>query len=160
MRKILLFAATLAFALGTFLASCAAQAKSLSRTAQVGPYTLTLKVLPAESFAGGHSAMAWDGGAKPYKLKQSPRPNHHMVVFIKKQGKPVENASVRIRYRLMGGKSSSWQTLPVARMHVRGKGRGTTHYGNNVLLTPGNYAIQVRVASESPHLFHLRINKD
>ena len=159
MRKILLFAAALAFAIGAFLTSCAAQAKPPSRTAETGPYTITLKVLPAESFSGGHSAMTWDGGAKPYRLKQSPRPNHHLVAFIKKQGKPVEKAAVRIRYRLMGGQSGGWQTLPVARMYIRGKGRATTHYGNNVLLKPGTYAIQVRIAGESPHLFHLRINK-
>ena len=160
MRKILLFAAALAFAFGAFLSSCASQAKPLSRTAQVGPYTVILKVLPAESFTSGHSAMVWDSGAKPYRLKQSPRPNHHLVVFIKKQGKPVENASVKIRYRLMGGQSSGWQTLPVARMYVRGKGRSSTHYGNNVLLKAGNYAIRVRIAGGPSHLFHLRINKD
>lgn len=158
MRKVLLFAAALAFAFGAFLASCAAQAKIVSRTARVGPYTVTLNLLPAESFAGGHSAMAWDGGAKPYRLKQSPKPNHHLVVFIKKHGKPVENASVKIRYRLMGGKSG-WQTLPVARMYVRRKGPRTMHYGNNVLLAPGNYAIRVRIVGASSHLFHLRINK-
>lgn len=160
MRKILVFAATLAFALGAFLSSCAAQAKSTSRTAQVGPYKVILRVLPAESFAGGHSAMVWDGGAKAHLLSHSPRPNHHMVVFIKKQGKPVENASVKIRYRLLGGTSGGWETLPVARMYVRGNGRSTTHYGNNVLLKPGNYAIRVQIAGESSHLFHIHIGKD
>ena len=160
MRKILLFAAALVFAFGTFLASCAAQAKSLSRTAQVGPYAVTLKVLPAESFAGGHSAMEWDGGAKPHLLTQAPHPNHHMVIFVKKQGKPVEKATVGISYRRMGTRSQEWTHLPVARMYVRGEGRGTMHYGNNVLLTPGNYVIQVTIDDATPHLFHIRINKD
>ncbi|HYW75098.1 MAG TPA: hypothetical protein VFA48_00520 [Gammaproteobacteria bacterium] len=159
MRKILVFAATLAFALGGFLSSCAAQASSSSRKAQAGPYTVALRVLPAESFAGSHSAMVWDGGAKPYLLGHSPRPNHHMVVFIKKQGKPVEKASVKIRYRLLGGSSGGWKTLPVVRMYVRGNGRSTMHYGNNVLLKPGNYAVRVQIAGTPPHLFHIHIGK-
>jgi len=160
MRKFLFIAAALAFTLGTFLASCAAQAKSLSRTAQIGPYTVTLKLLPAESFAGGHSDMEWDGGAKPHMLNQAPHPNHHMVVFVKKQGKAVEKASVGISYRLMGTASQKWTTLPVARMYVRGEGRGTTHYGNNVLLAPGNYVVRVTIDGANPHLFHIRVSKD
>lgn len=160
MRKILLFSAALAFAFGTFLASCAAQAKSLSHTTQVGPYTVTLKLLPAESFSGGHSSMEWDGGAKPHMLNQAPHPNHHMVVFVKKQGKAVEKASVSISYHRMGSQSDQWTTLPVARMYVRGEGRGTTHYGNNVLLPPGNYVVRVTINDSTPGLFHIRVSKD
>lgn len=158
MRKILMFAATMAFALGTFLASCSAQAQAPSHTAQLGAYSVTLKVLPAESFGGRHSAMEWTGGAKPHFLTQSPRPNHHMVVFIKKDGKPVENASVTLLYHSGGAGAHSWKKLPVARMFVRGNGRATTHFGNNVFLRPGAYVVRVTVNGSAPHLFHIRIH--
>ena len=160
MRKILLVAATMAFALGSLLASCAAQAQASSQTARVGAYAVTLKILPAESFAGSHSAMEWYGGAKPHLLTQSPRPNHHMVVFIKKGGKPVKKALVGIRYRSAGTGAHGWETLPVARMFVRGEGRATTHFGNNVFLQPGAYVVQVTVNGSAPHQFHIRIGKN
>jgi len=65
MRKILLFAATIAFAFGAFLASCATQAKTVSESVTVSSNQATLKLLPATAFAGLHSEMVRDGGAKP-----------------------------------------------------------------------------------------------
>jgi galactitol-specific phosphotransferase system IIC component len=65
MRKILLFAAAIAFAFGAFLASCATQAQIVSKSATVSSNQATLKLLPATAFAGLHSEMARDGGAKP-----------------------------------------------------------------------------------------------
>lgn len=159
MRKILLFAAAVAFAAGSFLASCAAQAKPVSQSADVGSYRLTLKILPAEAFAGPHTEMVWDGGAKPYLLTASPRPNHHLVVFVKHNGKPVEDAVIHIRYRMLGKTSSPWQTLPVVRMYVKGKGKTTMHYGNNVQLAPGRYAVAVQLAKMPVHIFRVHIGR-
>jgi len=160
MRKSLLFAATIAFALGAFLASCAAQAKPVSETATAGPYQVTLKVLPAESFAGAHKEMTWDGGAKPALLGSKPQPNHHLVVFVQKGGKPVENATVHIRYRMSGNASAPWQTLPVARMYVKGKGRATMHYGNNLHLAAGDYEAKVQVGNTPAHVFRFTVGGD
>lgn len=157
MRKILLLTAAVAFALGTFLSSCAAQAKNVSRSATVGPYQVTLKVLPAESFTGKNEEMVWDGGAKPVLLNSKSHPNHHLVVFVKKDGNPVEDAAIRIHYRMSGNASAQWQTLSVVRMYVKGKGRATMHYGNNVHLAPGNYVAKVTLANEPAHLFHFHI---
>lgn len=160
MRKILLFAAIAVFVIGTVLGACAAHAAAVSRSAQAGAYSLDLKVLPAESFAGSDSEMVWEGGAKPDLLGATPKPNHHLVVFVKKDGKPVEDATVRIRYRRVGGGSSAWQTLPVVRMYERGKGRATMHYGNNVHLPAGNYAVRVKVNDAPAHLFHVTVAAD
>lgn len=157
MRKILLLAAAVVFAFGAFLSSCAAQAKPVSETATVGAYRVTLKVLPAESFAGAHAEMVWDGGARPDMLDSKSRPNHHLVVFVKKDGKPAEDASVHIRYRALGKATGSWKTLPVVRMYVKGKSHATMHYGNNVRLAPGNYVAKVTLANEPAHLFHFRV---
>lgn len=161
MRKLLLSAASIAFTMGALLVSCAAQASAhggtISAHATSGAYTLTLKVLPAESFAGPHSAMAWDGGAKPDLLSAKPAPNHHLVVFVKKNGKPVEKGNVSIRYRMLKPSTGPWHHLPVARMHVAGKSPATTHYGNNVMLTPGSYAVWVKVGDAPAHVFRFAL---
>lgn len=160
MRKILMLAAAAAFALGGLLASCAAQAKPVSESAAVGAYQVTLKVLPAESFTGKSEEMVWDGGARPVLLGAKSQPNHHLVVFVKKDGKPVESATVRIRYRMLGNAGAPWQTLPVTRMYVKGKGRSTMHYGNNVHLPPGDYEAKVQVGNATAHVFHFTLGSD
>jgi len=161
MRKLLLFAASIAFAIGATLVTCAAQAagngNKISMQATAGHYSIALKVLPAESFAGPHSEMAWDHGAKPVLKTAKPAPNHHLVVFVKKDGKPVEDASVSIRYRMLKPSTGPWHTLPVARMHVAGKSLKTTHYGNNVVLSTGTYAIRVTVNDAPAHAFQVKL---
>ena len=157
MRKLLLLAAAAAFALGATLSSCAAQAKPVSQSASVGSYQVTLKILPAEAFAGPHAEMVWDGGAKPNLLSSRPQPDHHLVTFVKKNGKPVEDATVHIRFRALGRSMSQWQTLPVVRMYVKGKGKSTMHYGNNVRLAPGDYKVGVQVNNAPEHVFHVHV---
>jgi len=161
MRNLLLFTASIAFATAAAFAPGVAQAGehggAISLEATTGPYSLALKVLPAESFAGPHGEMAWDSGAKPVMLSAKPAPNHHMGVFVKKDGKPVEDASVSIRYRMLKPTAGPWHTLPVARMHVAGKSRKTTHYGNNLLLSPGTYAVQVTVNDAPAHVFQVKL---
>lgn len=136
----------------------AVRAQAISRTAHAGPYTVTLKVLPAESFRGPKAEMARDSGAEPNYLNGPEHPNHHMVVFVTKAGKPVEEARVSIGYRVDSAKAiGAWTTLPVVRMHVVGKGRATTHFGNNVHLAPGNYEVDVTVDGKGPAIFHFKL---
>lgn len=68
-----------------------------------------------------------------------------MVVFIKENDKPVDDATVGIDYRQLSPKTGHWTKLPVVRMHVDGKGPETTHYGNNLKLAAGNYEARVTV---------------
>jgi hypothetical protein len=147
-------ALALALALAVFLVPTAIRAQNINQTGQSGPYELTLKVLPAESFAGPHAEMAHDGGAAPAQVNSPLHPNHHLVVFIKKDGKPVEDAQVKITYRRG---TEAWQTLPVARMHVVGKGLETTHYGNNVKLASGKYEVRVSVDGQKPATFRFTL---
>jgi hypothetical protein len=123
---------------------------AISETAMTGPYTVTLKVLPAESFTGPKTEMAWDAGAKPVALNSPERPNHHVVAFVTLDRRPVEQATVTIRYREIEPQKSPWTTLPVARMHVAGENLDTTHFGNNVKLGPGRYAVEVSVDGTEP----------
>lgn len=134
------------------------RAQDVNEVARSGPYTFNLKVLPPETFHGAHAEMMHDSGAAAVAVNGAEHPNHHLVVFIKKAGKPVEDAQVAIAYRESGRKH--WQELPVARMHVAGKGPETTHYGNNVQLAPGKYEVRVTVARVTSATFHITLAND
>lgn len=150
----LYFAAALALVCAALLVPRYAQAQVISQNAMAGKYSITLKVLPAEAFMGADAEMVHDGGAKAEMVNGPMHPNHHMVVFLQQDGKPVEHARVKISYRM--GTMGKWSKLPVARMHVKGKGLATTHFGNNVLLKPGSYQVMVRVNGKSA-TFHFSI---
>ena len=117
---------------------------------KVEGYTIILDLFPAEKWTPNGAAkpkgeMQSLGGAQPVLIGSKAHPNHHLVVFLKKDGKPVEHAMVQIRYRLQDAPAYGWTNVPVDRMDVSGAGSKTTHYGNNVYLTPGVYAVQVTV---------------
>lgn len=145
MRNWLLLGTAPALAVGALLLARPLQAQTVSETEMAGPYSVNLKILPAESFTGPNAAMAWDSGAQPERLSSVPAPNHHMVAFVKRDGQPVQKATVQISYLRLSQKPGQWQILPVARMHVAGKGPETTHFGNNVYLEPGEYEARVQV---------------
>lgn len=158
MLKKLLPLTSIAFILCFFVTNNA-KAQNISQTLKAGTDSVTIKVLPAEEFTGPNAMMTWDGGAKPDLLKSSPKPNHHLVVFLKRDGKPVEKAVVIIYYRRISPKKSKWIKLPVARMHVTGKGLETTHYGNNVVLWDGKYEARVKVDKNPTVIFRFTLSK-
>lgn len=139
------------------VASNAAEAKNISKTEKAGAVRITLDILPAEAFKGPHASMVRSGGAMPMVLSHSPQPNHHMVVFLKRNGKPVKQANVTILYKESAPHKGKWTLLPVVRMHVAGKGQATTHFGNNVNLTPGDYEVIVVVNHNEPADFHIKL---
>jgi hypothetical protein len=145
------------FALASLLLPCAAQGQNASSTAMAGSYSVTLRVLPAESFGGPKAEMVRDSGAQPEQLNGPMHPNHHMVAFIKDGSQPVTNAKVEISYREISPQKTAWKTLPVVRMHVAGKGEATTHYGNNVKLSPGQYEARVTVNGKTTGLIHVTV---
>ena len=124
-----------------------------------GNVTITMKVLPAEQFKGTDAEMKWDSGATPDYLQGSSKPNHHLVAFIKKDGQPVDNASVTISYRELSPKKTDWTSLPVAKMHVSGKGSETTHYGNNLWLAKGDYEARITVKGNPPSVFNFTLTQ-
>lgn len=149
----------LVFALATFVFPILARAQVVSQTAKAGVYSVTLKVLPAESFRGPKAEMVRESGADPVFLDSPSHPNHHMVVFLEKDGKPVENAKVQISYHAESTQAASaWMNLPVVRMRVAGKSAATTHFGNNLKLAPGGYAVRVWVDGQGPATFHFRLH--
>lgn len=161
------FIAALAVAFAALLVPHYALAQNVSQNAMAGKYSVTLKVLPAEAFMGPGAMMVRDSGAKAEAVNGPMHPNHHMVVFIKKDGKPVEHAHVKIWYRMAMGKmknmgnmkmsgKNKWMKLPVVRMHVKGKGAATTHFGNNLVLQPGNYEAKVTVNGKTA-MFHFTL---
>jgi hypothetical protein len=150
------FIAAVTFTFAILLLPRPGHAANISKTATAGPYTLTLKVLPAESFRGTKPEMTRDGGAQPNYVDGPMHPNHHLVVFVKEDGKPVEHARVSISYRRTSA-MGAWKTLPVVRMHETGEGVATTHFGNNVKLAPGSYDARITVDGKGPTTFHFSL---
>lgn len=164
-----LLGATAAFGLLlTAPMAASAAGKPTSITHHKDGYAITLKLLPAEPWTKDgastpHGEMQRLGGATPMALKGKMHPNHHLVVFLKKDGKPVEDAKVRIRYKGPGVKHTNWQKQPwtiepVVRMDVSGVGAKTTHYGNNVYLKAGTYLVDVTVNGKVDSRFHLSVH--
>jgi hypothetical protein len=148
----------LALAFGALLLPLVTYAENVSQTAKAGAYTVTLKVLAAESFMGPHAEMMRDSGAQADPVNGPGRPNHHLVVFLTKDDKPVENADVSISFRKLSPKAGSWTKLPVVRMHVAGKGTDTTHYGNNLRMEPGSYEARVTVNGSAHARFRFTLD--
>ena len=157
MTKINLLTATMIFSLTFLFSPNIIKAQQISETKTAGKVSITMKVLPAEAFKGPNAEMKWDSGADPSYLDSSPKPNHHLVAFVKNDGKPVEDAKVSISYRELSPKKGEWMTLPVARMHVSGKGMETTHYGNNLLLAKGDYEARIKVNDNPEVLFRFSL---
>lgn len=132
-----------------------------------GGYTITLKLLPAEHWTknDAHASsgkIQWLGGAKAVKLDNKIQPNHHLAVFLRKDGHPVEKANVRIRYKGPEVKQTNWEqehwtVEPVARLDVAGKGVASTHYGNNAFLKSGVYLVDVTINHNVESRFHLHV---
>jgi hypothetical protein len=157
--SITLSLAALTCAFGILLVPATARAQKISKTAMADHYSVTLKVLPAESFGGPQAEMARDGGAEANEINGPEHPNHHLVAFVREDDKPVEKATVSISYREVSPQQGEWITLPVVRMHVAGKGLKTTHYGNNVKLNPGSYETRVTVNGSEPAVFHFSLSR-
>jgi hypothetical protein len=159
MRKVSWIAiiASSVFAFGMILPACA-QPQEVSKTETAGKYSITLKVLPAESFSGPKAEMVRDGGAKAVDVNSAEQPNHHLVAFVKDNDKPVQKAKVEISYRESSSSATKWTKLPVVRMHEAGKGLDTTHFGNNVKLAAGSYEVRVTVNGELPAIFQIPLS--
>ena len=156
-RKI--FISLMMVSLGIFFLANVAKAQVVSKTEMAGKVSVTMKVLPAETYEGAGAEMKWDGGASAVLMNSAPKPNHHLVAFLKEGGKPVEKASVKISYRELSPKKSNWTTLPVCRMHVAGQGLETTHFGNNLWLAKGKYEARITVNNNPPVLFSFELTK-
>jgi len=136
-------------------------AKDISQTKITGPYRFELGVLSPEPFytakqvAAGEakSGMLILGGAEPVQPDASSHPNHHLVVhvFDKATNKTVTSAKVRLSYQALdsqGKPTGTVQEVPVVRMQMISSsgmsgmaGDSTTHFGNNVTLSPGDYRV-------------------
>ena len=156
-RKI--FISLMTVSLGFFFSVNVAKAQVVSKTKMAGKVSVTMRVLPAETYEGAGAEMKWDGGADAVLMNSASKPNHHLVAFLKEGGKPLEKASVMISYRELSPKKSDWTSLPVCRMHVAGKGMDTTHFGNNLRLEKGEYEARITVNKNPSVMFRFDLTK-
>jgi hypothetical protein len=159
-----MWGAALAVAAGVLLSPAAAQAQTVSETANVGVYSITLKVMIPDKFFNGPNAMTvCEGVARPNRA--SGCINYLLVVFIKENGKPVGDARVKISYRKLSPKAGPWKELPVVGMWigtewqpVYAETTQTTHFGNHVQLFPGRYEARVTVNGRGPAAFRFSLH--
>lgn len=152
----LLFGALLASPVS---ASAASHAQSVTKQAK--DWTITVKLLPAETFThvvkpSTRGEMYVLGG--PGRPLPAGKANHHLIVLLQHDGHPVTNAKVKLQYRLEKPRHAAWRKVPVVRMDVAGRGVQTTHYGNNVLLKPGKYDVRVAVNGNPRKHFELDVD--
>ena len=157
--------AALALAAGVLLSPAAAQAQTISETAQVGVYSVTLRVTvpPTNFFNGPNTMTVWKGVAVPNRVLG--RSKCFLFAFIEKNGNPVGDASVSISYRELFPKEGHWIELPVVRMWIGTEAQApfaetpqTTHFGNHVELIPGRYEARVTVNGRGPATFRFSLH--
>ncbi len=137
---------------------------------KTGAYRIELHLLPPEEFysptdAKTHHAtvgMLVVGGATPVATDASPRPNHHLVVhvFDRKSGAAVTEASVAMTYRALdaaGHPQGHVTPVPTVTMQALGAGQASTHFGNNLLIPAGSYAVTVTVNGATAR-FRLKVD--
>jgi hypothetical protein len=148
----------LVLALPTLSGAVAGHAEGMMQTRMVGAYRVELHVLPAEPFfskqdvADKHikEGMEIEGGAAPVAPDAGSHPNHHMVVrvFGGRGGAVVTDAKVTMSFIAVDarGQTTGVPTdVPVVVMQTIGGGPASTHYGNNVTMSPGRYNVVVTV---------------
>lgn len=124
----------------------------------IGGLRIELHVLPAEPFFTMAEVVANKvtdgmlimGGAKPMAPDAAIHPNHHLVihVFNLKTGNAITDAKVKMSFQLLdsaGKPSGKLTVVPIVVMQAIGKGVQSTHYGNNVVMPTGTYAISIVV---------------
>ena len=147
-----------------------AEAGNSMKTQIVDGIRLELQVLPPEPFFTANEVksnhnlkgMQIMGGAKPLAPDAHPRPDHHLVVHVynAKTGKALPDAEVSMKFQLLdkhGKAHGPAVEVPVVIMEIIGKGPQSTHYGNNVVMSAGRYAVTV-VANGKKADFHITVS--
>jgi hypothetical protein len=140
--------------------------KAIERSQTTGPYRVRLVHLPAEPFvtaADVHEKHLTSGmlvirGATPVQPGAPSHPNHHLVVHVYNRvtSEPLHGATIRMTYAAASNAAAP-VTVPIVEMQAVGKGPASTHYGNNVTLTPGEYHVSVTVNGKATTTFTVAV---
>jgi hypothetical protein len=106
--------------------------------------------------------MLIEGGAAPVQPDASSHPNHHLVVhvFDEKTDRAVTNADVSLNFAAINtdGKPTGDATVvPVVITQAVWMGPESTHYGKNVVMTPGSYAV-VALVNGQKAVFGIKVS--
>jgi len=123
-------------------------------------YRLTLQIGPTETMYSEAEAKAKRptsgeimlsgkmAGGMPGMMSMSGMRHMELHVYSLDTGKVVTNAHVTIALK---GSDKKRQTVPIVRMYGVTEGLDDLHYGNNVMLSPGAYAVDATVNGEAAH---------
>lgn len=127
-------------------------------TQDAGKYRVEFHVLPPEEFFSAaqvaarqiHEGMLIVAGASALPVHATPAPTHHLVVhvFDRASEAPVTDAKVQMTFRATdsnGHPGGPRTQIPIVVMQAIGGGAASTHYGNNVVISPGTYVVVVSV---------------
>jgi|WetSurMetagenome_2_1015567.scaffolds.fasta_scaffold232877_1 hypothetical protein len=147
-------------------------ANEVTKTTVVDGMRIELHVLPAEPFFTADEVkikkmkegMLIISGAEPVSVEANTHPNRHLVVHIfdVKTDKAITTAKVTMKFQQLdsNGKLIGASTdVPIVVMEAIGKGVESTHYGNNVVMPEGSYAITV-VANGKKADFQVVLSKE
>lgn len=151
-RRLLLVPVVMLVALAVATSAMAANSGStISRSKHAGPYTLILKIGPAEKMGMGGEKMM---GGKKARCSMAgmamtaghamgmAQCNHHVELHVNKSGNVVHGAHVTIRMYCLRMHMNVW--VPIMTM-MRAMHPGDFHYGNNVHAPKGVYKVFVSV---------------
>jgi hypothetical protein len=140
------------------------KAENVMKDTTIGHLRVELHVMPAEPFftpdeaAAKHptDGMLIMGGAAPVAPAADSLHYRHLVVhvFKAKTGKAITDAKVGMSFQPLddtGKLSGSSINVPIVVMQAIGKGQESTHYGNNVEMPSGSYAVEVSVNGKKAH---------
>lgn len=154
--KVLMIPLVAVMALTTSTSAFAsAPGSSINRSKHAGPYTLVLRIGPAERMTmsgmngekmmGGEKARCSMNQGMKMNVPQSmgmAACNHHVELHVFKSGKVVHGAHVTIRMYCIKMHMNVW--VPIMTM-MKPMTPGDYHYGNNVHAPKGIYTIFVSV---------------
>ncbi|MCC7263156.1 MAG: hypothetical protein IT369_11620 [Candidatus Latescibacteria bacterium] len=125
----------------------------IEQSATTAIYALTLSIGPSEKMLTPEEAKtAKDGevmvSGEMAVAMSDMATTQHLEVFVKNQksGAMVGDQPVTIQFTNDATKEET--IVPVAVMYGLSEGFADTHFGNNIMLMPGNYTIVVAVGNE------------
>lgn len=147
--------------LAGILAACGDSSKSTSAGAEIdveqsattATYALTLEIGPSEKMLTPEEAKTAKEGevmvsGEMAMTMSGMETTQHLEVFVKDRKSSVMVSDQPVTIKVTNDATKEETVVPVAMMYGLSEGVTDTHFGNNVMLMPGNHTIVVAVGSE------------
>lgn len=125
----------------------------IEQSATTATYALTLAIGPSEKMLTPEEAKTAKEGEVMVSGEMAMEMSgmettQHLEVFVKNQKSGALVSDQPVTIKITNNVTREETVMPVAVMYGLSEGVADTHFGNNVMLMPGNYTIVVAVGSE------------